>query len=190
VLVRETPPEAMPDGGALLDAGFDGGVDAGRDAGDRDAGSDGGPSKIRRIPIEETMTNEETPDPIAARRTGAQRRLDAIAPPPGLSWPDLSPELQSERRAIAAAIRDGDITDAERRLEPFGARVAAVAIDRPLVQRKMNRVNALIERARAEGRAPADVESLTTAALRSLVDGNYAETNATLNRILASLRSQ
>jgi serine/threonine-protein kinase len=173
-----------------LDAGFDGGLDAGTDAGRADAGSDGGPSKIRRVPIEETMV-EEAPDPIAARRQRAQAQLDAIRPPEGLSWTDLSPELQAERRALQGAIRDGDVGDAEQRLAALGPAVAATAIDRALVERKLNRVNALIRRTRERGGVvSAEVDALAAEALRSLVERDYVETNATLNRILASLRSQ
>jgi eukaryotic-like serine/threonine-protein kinase len=184
---RPIAPAIAPPIETARDAG--GPIDAGRDESAPDAGApDAGPTKTRRI-VDPTMEVEPGPDPSVARRAAIERSLAEVAPPSGLGWADLPSELRAERESIASAIRAGELDAAERRIDALSARVSTTAIDHPLVQRKLDRVNALIRSARAAGReVPSEVDDLAASALRSFVDGRDAETNATLNRILALLR--
>jgi len=130
------------------------------------------------------------PGDDAARRSALASQLRGIRGElgrRGLSLVDLSPEQRAAYQGVSRALGAGELDSVAADLPGLGAELRAVPIDRALVQRKLDRVNARIRAVRARGVDTTQFEALATTALQEFMNQRYEATNRRLNELLSLL---
>ncbi|MCS6797054.1 MAG: protein kinase [Myxococcota bacterium] len=90
---------------------------------------------------------------------------------------------------VEAAIGQGDVERSGRLLAELEARVARLRVDAAFVSRKLRRIGALLDRARASRPDAASLDALATAALEAHLDGRHEDANERLEELARRLRS-
>jgi serine/threonine-protein kinase len=145
-------------------------------AGDKPTGADSG---TKANPAENERVHE------LRRRRG---RVRVTLRQRGLLQSDLPAQLQSNWRQLDQALKRGDWDLATRQAETLEQGIAAVTIDRALVQRKLQLADTGLRRLPANDARARRLRQDAATALQAFMDGHYERANRTLNALLGQLQ--
>ncbi len=143
------------------------------------------------VPAATLVTPSPNPDPDPSEQERALRQRLGTArtrlAQRGILLDDLTENqrasLQQAEQALAA--HDNDL--AASTIAAFEASLDTLRVDGPFVRRKMSRVDAALQAARRRGVDISSLQSLSAQALQAYMEGQYEQTNATLNVLLTRL---
>ena len=140
------------------------------------------PREVPRTPDAAAPSKARERDELASRLRAAR---DATARR-GILAADLPPALRARLSEVERRVGSDDPVALAPRVATLEQELSALKVDRPLVEAKLRRVDALLRRGGAK--VTAALRERAGLALQELMDGRFVSANRQLNQILSGLR--